>query len=147
VRREEIATLASSTRDLDGLAEQLIAVANERGGPDNITVVLARFEGEGLAPPDAGSDVGYKSLAGDEGEDENDEDEDRGALPVTGESPAVPREVPQPASSEPAPAPEPEPLSSPPGPPTRRSGSPAAIAGLTAGLLILLVILYFLLRN
>ena len=44
--------MVSTQPDLERLGKSLIALANERGGPDNITVVLARFEGEGLQPAD-----------------------------------------------------------------------------------------------
>ena len=40
------------------LAHRLIARANELGGPDNITVVVARFEGTGLRVADGGETVG-----------------------------------------------------------------------------------------
>jgi serine/threonine protein phosphatase PrpC len=61
VRREEFAELAQEHADLPALCSALIDLANGRGGPDNITVVAARFDGEGL--PDAGGDdgVGYSS--------------------------------------------------------------------------------------
>lgn len=52
VKREEIARMVEAEPDLDRLGTALIGLANERGGPDNITVVLVRFDGEGLAPPD-----------------------------------------------------------------------------------------------
>ncbi len=45
----EIAELLETTDDLDALAQELIRRANEAGGPDNITVVLARTE-EGVLP-------------------------------------------------------------------------------------------------
>jgi serine/threonine protein phosphatase PrpC len=38
--------------DLRRACEALVDEANERGGEDNITVVLARFEGDDLPPPD-----------------------------------------------------------------------------------------------
>lgn len=44
VTLSEIQTLASKVT-FDALAEQLVAMANERGGNDNITVLLARWEG------------------------------------------------------------------------------------------------------
>ncbi|HEU4588334.1 MAG TPA: Stp1/IreP family PP2C-type Ser/Thr phosphatase [Gemmatimonadales bacterium] len=62
VRREEIAGVLAEEPDLARACSRLIDLANERGGPDNITVVLARFDGEGLAP--AGGepgDVAYRA--------------------------------------------------------------------------------------
>jgi len=68
VKREEIAELASSTADLPALCGKLIDLANERGGPDNITAVVARFEGPGLPEPDSRAHVGHQvyALASDE---------------------------------------------------------------------------------
>ena len=60
VRREEFAQVATEQKDLPSLCARLIDLANERGGPDNITVVAARFEGEGLAEPNESEGVGYR---------------------------------------------------------------------------------------
>ena len=46
----EIAAMATATADPALLCRSLVALANERGGPDNITVVAARLEGDGLPP-------------------------------------------------------------------------------------------------
>ena len=46
--------------DLMGTCKALIDLANENGGPDNITVIAARFEGEGLQPPTAADFVGHQ---------------------------------------------------------------------------------------
>jgi serine/threonine protein phosphatase PrpC len=60
VKREEFGGMVVTHPDLPALCTALIDLANERGGPDNITVVAARFEGEGLPEPDAAEDVGYQ---------------------------------------------------------------------------------------
>jgi PPM family protein phosphatase len=60
VRREEFAQVAAEQKDLPSLCARLIDLANERGGPDNITVVAARFEGEGLPEPTESEGVGYR---------------------------------------------------------------------------------------
>jgi protein phosphatase len=51
VKREEIADRVATKPDLASVCAALIDTANERGGPDNITVVAARFTGEGLREP------------------------------------------------------------------------------------------------
>ena len=43
VSDDEIRDIAMRYQDLTELAEQLIQAANARGGPDNITCVLARW--------------------------------------------------------------------------------------------------------
>ncbi len=59
VRREEFPAVVEQHPELADLCGALIDTANERGGPDNITVVVARFEGDGLAEPITTEDVGY----------------------------------------------------------------------------------------
>lgn len=59
VKREEIGNLVATESDLDRLCDRLIDLANSRGGPDNITVVAARFDGPGLPEPVGLSDLGY----------------------------------------------------------------------------------------
>ena len=61
VRREEFATLAQRHNEPQALCAALIDLANARGGPDNITVITARFEGEGLPEPDGAGGVGYQA--------------------------------------------------------------------------------------
>jgi protein phosphatase len=68
VKRDEIATMATRERNLEQLGSELIELANTRGGPDNITVVLARFDGTGLREPDGTTDPGYQSYDDDEEE-------------------------------------------------------------------------------
>src|SRR4051812_3707874 len=52
VTKEDIAQLVSGEQDLTAACKALIDHANANGGPDNITVIVARFEGEGLREPD-----------------------------------------------------------------------------------------------
>ncbi|HVS21013.1 MAG TPA: protein phosphatase 2C domain-containing protein [Pyrinomonadaceae bacterium] len=52
LRNEDIRQIVSdSSQDLAAACAALVAAANERGGEDNITVVLARFTGEELRDP------------------------------------------------------------------------------------------------
>lgn len=88
VKKDEIARLAETNASLPQLCAALVDLANERGGPDNITVVAARFDGEGL--PDWSGPLGREQemLA------------DTGPMPVApGPIPSTPSE---PAGSEPA---------------------------------------------
>lgn len=68
VRREEFAQLVESSPDLPTLCSALIDLANERGGPDNVTVVAVRFDGEGLSAADSGDGAGYQSYHVPDGE-------------------------------------------------------------------------------
>jgi protein phosphatase len=68
VKRQEIAEVVGQDDDLDRACRELIAMANERGGPDNITAVVARFDGPGLAEPDITDPTGYAAF--EAGEDE-----------------------------------------------------------------------------
>lgn len=49
VKEQEMYETVVNARSLDDAARQLINLANERGGDDNITVVMVKLEGEGLA--------------------------------------------------------------------------------------------------
>ena len=68
VKREEFAEYAGKVSDLAKLCSTLIDLANARGGPDNITVVAARFEGDALEVSATAQDPGYHvlMLPGDE---------------------------------------------------------------------------------
>jgi protein phosphatase len=55
----------NSPRDI---CNGLITLANERGGPDNITAVVARFSGPELQPPDDTGRVGYQAFSPADGE-------------------------------------------------------------------------------
>lgn len=50
VSDEEITRLAGEGADLDAICERLVDEANERGGPDNITVVLVEIGGDSIGP-------------------------------------------------------------------------------------------------
>ncbi len=60
VKREELSQLAADNADLPSLCSALIDLANERGGPDNVTVVAASFDGDGLPEPDSADGAGYQ---------------------------------------------------------------------------------------
>ena len=64
VKKDEIAKIVTAAPNLSSACDQLIALANERGGPDNITVVIARFDGDGLRYSGSGGgqpeDVGHQ---------------------------------------------------------------------------------------
>jgi protein phosphatase len=60
VRKDEIGEiLQESNDDLLTACRELIDRANENGGPDNITVIVARFEGEGLLAAEDAEAVGH----------------------------------------------------------------------------------------
>lgn len=52
LRADEIARIVEGAADLKAACQELIALANERGGEDNITVVVLQFSGSGLAQTD-----------------------------------------------------------------------------------------------
>ncbi len=59
---EEIARIVNEANDFKSACQSLINLANDRGGEDNITVVIAQFSGSGLPLPNNGS-IEPKSLA------------------------------------------------------------------------------------
>ncbi len=59
---DELLDLLSRETDLQKAADGLIQKALDRDGPDNITVVLARFTGTALPPPAEGEVVGFVGL-------------------------------------------------------------------------------------
>jgi len=60
VTKDDIADAVTSEKDLVESCKKLIAKANDAGGPDNITVIVARFDGEGLNDLGEGDDVGHR---------------------------------------------------------------------------------------
>jgi serine/threonine protein phosphatase PrpC len=62
VKQDAIARVASSEPDLMAMCKQLIDLANENGGPDNITVIGVRFEGGALDPAATSDAVGHQTF-------------------------------------------------------------------------------------
>lgn len=60
MRIDDISRIVVESPDLMATCKNLIDLANENGGPDNITVITARFEGEGLRAADAADTVGHR---------------------------------------------------------------------------------------
>jgi serine/threonine protein phosphatase PrpC len=60
VRPDEIARIVTDERDLKLACKRLIDRANSNGGPDNITVVIARFDGDALSSAAADDAVGHQ---------------------------------------------------------------------------------------
>ena len=60
VRGDEIARVVAEERDLERACQRLIDSANASGGPDNITVVAARFDGVGLEAAGSDDEVGHR---------------------------------------------------------------------------------------
>ena len=60
VPKEDMLRVLAAQADLVAACRELIDLANERGGPDNITCVIARFGGDGLAEPDGSEPVGHQ---------------------------------------------------------------------------------------
>ena len=49
VKPEEMVEIIANAQTLEAAGSKMIALANERGGEDNITVIVAKFDGEGLS--------------------------------------------------------------------------------------------------
>jgi serine/threonine protein phosphatase PrpC len=59
-KKEEILAIVMQATDLVAACKQLIELANSRGGPDNITCIVARFTGDGLPEPDGSEPLGHR---------------------------------------------------------------------------------------
>jgi serine/threonine protein phosphatase PrpC len=64
IRPTDIARIVTEDPDLVNACKAMIDLANENGGPDNITVIVARFDGEGLEVASSDEDVGHQTYAG-----------------------------------------------------------------------------------
>jgi serine/threonine protein phosphatase PrpC len=60
VKKNEIAAAVAASKDLVQVCSQLIELANARGGPDNITVIVARLDGDGLKDAATDESVGHQ---------------------------------------------------------------------------------------
>lgn len=63
VSDEEIAEVMGLSESLDDTVRTLIDLARSAGGPDNITVIVAEVDGEGLAAPAPEDVAAYRPLA------------------------------------------------------------------------------------
>ena len=63
MRTPDIARIVTEDPDLVATCRKLIDLANENGGPDNITVIAVRFEGSGLMAPAESEEPEYHVYA------------------------------------------------------------------------------------
>jgi serine/threonine protein phosphatase PrpC len=77
VADEEMCDILLAEPDPRKACEVLIAKALEREGPDNVSVVVARFEGDGLPNPEANAELGFAVF--DPGVDPDDPEPQRHA--------------------------------------------------------------------
>jgi protein phosphatase len=56
----EMRDIVLKSKTLNAACAELVALANERGGEDNITVILAHFDGAGLPAPESVAKWGGK---------------------------------------------------------------------------------------
>jgi serine/threonine protein phosphatase PrpC len=60
VKTHEVGEVVNALPELQEACSKLIEMANKRGGPDNITVIIARLTGDGLDTASAGEEVGHQ---------------------------------------------------------------------------------------
>jgi len=60
VTKDEIGIIVTESATVEEACKRLIDRANESGGPDNITVVVARFDGPGLQASLSDDEVGHR---------------------------------------------------------------------------------------
>ena len=75
VKGDEIAKVVTAHPEPADACSELISMANDRGGPDNITVAIARFTGDALKAPGRDSEPSYLVYQLDEALEDTDTDE------------------------------------------------------------------------
>jgi len=60
VKGDEMLRIVTGATDLVAACKELIDLANERGGPDNITCIVARFGGDGLPEANGNEPPGHQ---------------------------------------------------------------------------------------
>ena len=60
VTKDDIGVIVTDSSSIEEACKRLIDRANESGGPDNITVIVARFDGSGLQPSVREDEVGHR---------------------------------------------------------------------------------------
>lgn len=60
VKNDDMLRIVTQNTDLVTICKELIELANSRGGPDNITCIVARFSGDGLPASDGSEPVGHQ---------------------------------------------------------------------------------------
>ncbi len=65
VNDAEIGTIVARAANPRSACSELVALANERGGPDNITVILGHLHGEGLQAPSDGDQLRRRPFQSD----------------------------------------------------------------------------------
>jgi protein phosphatase len=60
VTKDEIGVIVTESPSVEDACKRLIDRANESGGPDNITVIVARFDGPGLQTSVTDDEVGHR---------------------------------------------------------------------------------------
>jgi hypothetical protein len=110
LKDEEMYDIVTGARSFKEAARKLVDIAKERGGEDNITVVLAHVSGDGVAEPPVGERV-TETLKNVQ------EYDPTVAAALQAAKPAAPQAAPPPKPARPIPAPAPAPPSQPPPPP------------------------------
>jgi len=142
VNKDQIAEIVRREPDLMRASHRLIDLANEAGGPDNITVIVARFEGPGLTPAADEDEVGHRVFPLHDPRPSPAMGMDR---PMTGTTPTEAMPVPGPGMVRPTPARATEhavlpPEEAPPPPPEVSPARRSAGTLIAIALLALLII-------